>query len=137
MNPMNPRLHHSLYISALASMIALIVLCIAWETVVAPLRPGGSWLVIKVIPLLIPLRGIWKRDVYTLQWSSMLILLFLAEGSVRATTEQGWSQVMAIGEVLLVCMFFVSTLLYLRPYKKAAKKLAREAISKASESVHD
>ena len=134
---MNPRLHHGLYITALGSMIALIILCIAWETVVAPLRPGGSWLVVKVIPLLIPLRGIWKRDVYTLQWSSMLILLFLAEGSVRATTEQGWSQIMAIGELILVCTFFVSTLLYLRPYKKAAKKLAREAISKASESVHE
>ncbi len=134
---MNPRLHHGMYLTALTSMIALIVLCIAWETVVAPLRPGGSWLVIKVIPLLIPLRGIWKRDVYTLQWSSMLILLFLAEGAVRATTEQGWSQAMAIGELILVCTFFVSTLLYLRPYKKAAKKLAREAISKASESVHE
>ncbi|WP_151447257.1 DUF2069 domain-containing protein [Lacisediminimonas profundi] len=134
---MNKPAHQSLYISALASMIALILLCIAWETVVAPLRPGGSWLVIKVIPLLIPLRGIWKRDVYTLQWSSMLILLFLAEGAVRATTETGWSQAMAIGEVILVVVFFVSTLLYLRPYKQTAKRLAKEAIRKASESVNE
>lgn len=134
---MNKPAHQSLYISALASMIALILLCIAWETVVAPLRPGGSWLVIKVIPLLIPLRGIWKRDVYTLQWSSMLILLFLAEGAVRAATETGWSQAMAIGEVILVCVFFVSTLLYLRPYKQTAKRLAKEAIRKASESVNE
>jgi uncharacterized membrane protein len=134
---MNQRLHHSFYLSACASLTALIILCIVWEMLVAPLRPGGSWLVLKVVPLLIPLRGIWKRDVYTLQWSSMLILLFLAEGVVRATTERGYSQAMAIAEVVLVLVFFTSSMLYLRPYKQNAKRLAQEAIRKASESVNE
>lgn len=134
---MNNRTHNALYLTALISMILLILWCIAWESVVAPLRPGGSWLVLKVVPLLIPLTGIWKRDVYTLQWSSMLILLYLAEGSVRAFTEQGWPQRMAIGEIVLVCVFFVATLMYLRPYKQTARRLAKEAIRKASESVHE
>ena len=134
---MNKSTHNTLYLTALISMILLVVWCIAWESVVAPLRPGGSWLVLKVVPLLVPLTGIWKRDVYTLQWSSMLILLYLAEGSVRAFTEQGWSQWMAIGEIVLVCIFFVATLMYLRPYKQTARRLAKEAIRKASESVHE
>lgn len=134
---MNDRTHHGLYLGALSCMIALILWCIAWETVVAPLRPGGSWMVLKVVPLLIPLHGIWKRDVYTLQWSSMLILLYLAEGAVRAYADLGWSQWMAIGEVVLVCGFFITTLLYLRPYKQTARRLAKEAIRKASDSIHE
>src|SRR3989337_1943589 len=103
----------TLYYGAVGSIVALIILCIAWETVLAPLRPGGSWMVLKVLPLLLPLRGILKRDIYTLQWSSMLILLYLAEGAVRATSERGLSAVLGMIEVALVCAFFVCTLLYL------------------------
>jgi uncharacterized membrane protein len=121
------------YGTAVASMLALIVLCIAWETVLAPLRPGGSWLVLKVIPLLIPLRGILKRDIYTLQWSSMLILLYFAEGVVRATTDRGLSAALGWAEVVLVCIFFFCTLMFLRPYKLASKKLAKQVIEKAAE----
>jgi uncharacterized membrane protein len=125
------------YWSAVASVVALIALCVAWELALAPLRPGGSWLVLKVLPLLIPLRGILKRDIYTLQWSSMLILIYLAEGTVRGLTDLGLSATLAWVEVALVCIFFVCTLLFLRPYKKAAKALAREAIKKASESINE
>jgi uncharacterized membrane protein len=134
---MNTTPQKTFYFGAVASMVALIALCIAWEMVLAPLRPGGSWLVLKVIPLLIPLRGILKRDVYTLQWSSMLILLYFAEGIVRALTDAGMSAMLGWAEVGLVSVFFVCTLLYLRPYKQAAKKLTRQIIQKASESVNE
>jgi uncharacterized membrane protein len=121
------------YIGAVTSLLALIVLCIAWESVWAPLRPGGSWLVLKVIPLLVPLRGILKRDVYTLQWSSMLILLYFAEGIVRATTDKGLSATLGWVEVALVGGFFFCTLMFLRPYKLASRKLAKQVIEKAAE----
>ncbi|HEY5801493.1 MAG TPA: DUF2069 domain-containing protein [Burkholderiaceae bacterium] len=126
-------LHKTFYYGACASLIALIVLCLAWETVLAPLQPGGSWLVLKIVPLLWPLAGVLKRDVYTLQWSSMLILLYFTEGVVR-----GWSDMNALSaglgwaEVALVVVYFFCAILYLRPYKKAARKLAREAIEKAT-----
>ncbi len=120
------------YYGAATSLIALIFLCVAWELVLAPLRPGGSWLVLKVIPLLIPLRGVLKRNLYTLQWASMLILLYLAEGLVRATTEPGLSGLLGWAEVALVTVFFSCTVLYLRPYKQAARALARQVIDKAS-----
>jgi uncharacterized membrane protein len=121
------------YVSAVTSLLALIVLCVAWELVLAPLRPGGSWLILKVVPLLLPLRGILKRDIYTLQWSSMLILLYLAEGIVRATTDNGLSATLGWLEVALVGIFFACTLMFLRPYKLASKKLAKQAIEKAAE----
>lgn len=122
------------YTGAVGSLLALIALCVAWELILAPLRPGGSWMVLKVLPLLFPLRGVLKRDVYTLQWSSMLILIYFTEGIVRATSDKavlsaqlGWI------EVGLSCIFFFCTIFYLRPYKKAAKKLAQQVIKKASE----
>jgi len=125
------------YIGAVASLVILIVTCVLWETVLAPLRPGGSWMVLKVVPLLLPLRGILKRDIYTLQWSSMLILIYLAEGAVRAYVDSGLSVTLAYIEIALVCIFFLCTLLYLQPYKKAAKTLARQVIKKASESFNE
>lgn len=120
------------YYGAVVSLVALILLCVAWELVLAPLRPGGSWMVLKVLPLLFPLRGVLKRDLYTMQWSSMLILLYFTEGIVRATSDKGFSATLGWIEVALVSVFFVCTILYLRPYKKAAKKLAQQVIQKAS-----
>ncbi|WP_442947193.1 DUF2069 domain-containing protein, partial [Noviherbaspirillum sp.] len=124
--------HKVFYIGAAGSLIALIALCVAWELVLAPLRPGGSWLVLKVLPLLLPLRGVLKRDLYTMQWSSMLILLYLTEGIVRGASDQGLSATLGWIEVALVCVFFFCCILFLRPYKKEAKKLAQQVIQKAS-----
>jgi len=117
-----------LHFGAAGSLVALILLCLLWELALAPLRPGGSWLVLKVLPLLFPLRGVLKRDVYTMQWSSMLILLYFGEGIVRTSLAitLGWV------EVALSVVYFVCAMLYLYPYKKAAKELARQAIQKAS-----
>lgn len=122
------------HLGASSNLVALILLCLAWELMLAPLRPGGSWMVLKVLPLLLPLRGVLKRDVYTLQWSSMLILVYLAEGLVRATSDTARTSVMlAWVEVALTTLYFVCALAYLHPFKKAAKEIARQAIQKASQ----
>ena len=68
------------------------------------------------------------RDVYTLQWSSMLILVYLAEGLVRATSDAVHTSVLlAWAEVALTCVYFLCALLYLHPFKKAAKEIARRS----------
>ncbi|WP_066738607.1 DUF2069 domain-containing protein [Cupriavidus sp. D384] len=110
---------------SLTSLIALIALCIAWEWFLAPLRPGGSWLILKCVLLLPVLRGVWMRNRYTMQWSSMLILLYFTEGIVRATSDRAPSSWLAWAEVALTLLFFVSTILYLRPYKRRAKTIAK------------
>jgi uncharacterized membrane protein len=130
-----PKIYHT---GAAASLIALIVLLGAWEMVVAPVKPGGSLLALKALPLLLPLRGVLKRDVYTLQWSSMLILLYFIEGVVRGYSDRDeMSRMMAWGETALVCIYFTCALLYLRPYKKAAKKMARELLDKVNRATHE
>lgn len=130
MNEQTAKIYH---LTAAISLIALIALCIAWELFIAPLRPGGSWMVLKVVPLLLPLAGVIRRDVYTLQWSSMLILMYFAEGIVRATSDRDpTSAMLGWVEVVLSTIFFFSALAYLRPYKRAAKQLAKQIIEKAS-----
>lgn len=122
------------YFGAVSSLLALIILCTAWELVLAPLRPGGSWLALKAVPLLFPLIGVIKRDVYTMQWASMMILIYFTEGIVRAVSDKGLSATLGWIEAGLVCVFFFCTIFYVKPYKQAAKKLAQEAIQKAASS---
>lgn len=118
---------------AVASMALLIVWLVAWETVVAPIKPGGSLLALKAVPLLLPLIGAIKRDIYTLQWSSMVILLYFAEGVVRGYSDTNpLSQVMAWGEAAIVIVYFMCSILFLRPYKKAAKQMARELLERVN-----
>jgi len=108
---------------AALSLVLLIALCVAWELWLAPVRPGGSWLVLKVIPLLLPLRGVLKSDNYTMQWSTLLIWLYFTEGAVRATSDHGLSAQLAGAEVALSVLYFTCAAMYLRPLKKIAKTL--------------
>jgi uncharacterized membrane protein len=111
---------------ACASLVMLIALCVAWELWLAPVRPGGSWLVLKVLPLLLPLRGLLRRDNYTMQWSILMIWLYFIEGSVRAASDHGLSQLLAGAEVALVVVYFGCVAMYLRPLKQQARKLKQE-----------
>jgi uncharacterized membrane protein len=109
---------------ATAAFIDLFILCVAWEWFISPLRPGGSWLILKAIPLLFAIPGLWKGNVYTMQWASMLILLYITEGLVRIL-ETGANFWMAALETTIATVGFVSLLMFLKPIKaraKAAKK---------------
>lgn len=99
---------------ASASLIGLIALCLAWELFLAPLRPGGSWLVLKTLPLLLPLRGILNGRRYTFQWASMFILIYFTEGMVRATSDKGAQAALAAGEAMLATIFFVAAIIFCR-----------------------
>ena len=97
---------------ASASLIALIFLCLAWELWLAPIRPGGSLLVLKTLPLLLPLMGILKGRRYTYQWAPMLVLAYFTEGVARAWSDTGLSAWLAGGEVALSVVFFLAAIFY-------------------------
>lgn len=99
---------------ATSSLIALIFLCLGWELWWAPLRPGGSWLVLKAVFLLVPLFGIIRGKRYTYKWLSLFIQFYLLEGLTRATSDQGVSQALAAGETALSLVLFVSLIMYIR-----------------------
>lgn len=125
-----------LHTCAVISLVGLIVLCTSWELVLAPLRPGGSWMAIKALPLLLPLAGVLRRDIYTLQWASMMVHLYFIEGVVRAWSERGMVAYLSSVEITLSTVFFFCAIFFLRPYKQEAKRLANEAIKKAS-AIHE
>ena len=110
---------------ATAAFIDLFILWVSWEWFISPLRPGGSWLVLKGVPLLFAIPGLWKGKVYTMQWASMLILLYITEGLVRIL-ETGLNFWMALVEVILATLAFICLLIYLKPIKTRAKTLAKE-----------
>lgn len=110
-----------LYLAACGSLIALIFLCLAWELRLAPVQPGGSWLALKCLPLLAPLFGILNGRRYSYQWASMLILLYFTEGIVRATTDTGLGQSLAIAETLLSLIFFCAAVGYARLTRPSAQ----------------
>jgi uncharacterized membrane protein len=99
---------------ASAALVALIVLGLAWELWLAPLRPGGSLLALKVLPLVFPLPGIFAGRRYTYQWSTLLILGYFAEGVTRAWSERGAGQALAAAEVVLSLAFFAATVAFAR-----------------------
>jgi uncharacterized membrane protein len=105
---------HKLRLLASASLIALIALCLAWELWLAPLRAGGSLVALKALPLALALRGILGGRRYTYQWSSMLILAYLAEGATRTWSDTGVSQQLAVVEIVMSAVFFASAVSYAR-----------------------
>jgi uncharacterized membrane protein len=102
------------YLGACASLIALILLCLAWELWLAPLRPGGSWLVLKVLPLLLPLRGILAGRRYTYQWATLFIWIYFIEGVVRAWGDAGAARQFAWLEIVLSVAFFAAAAAFAR-----------------------
>jgi len=111
---------------SIAAWIGLIVLGLAWELVLAPLKPGGSWLVLKVVPLLLPLPSMLRGSPYGMQVALLLVLLYVVEAGARIVDPSPvrW---LASTELVMSFVFFVSAVIYLRPFKRAA--LERRASS--------
>lgn len=100
--------------AACGSAIGLILLGLAWELWLAPLRPGGSWVVLKVLPLCLPLPGLLRRRMYTYRWTSLLVWLYFMEGVVRATSDRGAGAQLALLEVVLSVVLFAACALHVR-----------------------
>ena len=104
---------------ALGALIALFVLCLAWELWLAP--TGQRTLAIKALPLLLPMLGLWRYRLYTFRWLSLMIWLYFAEGVVRATSESGPAVWLGSLEVLLSVLIFTACALQVRQRLAAAK----------------
>lgn len=106
---------------AASSLLGLIVLGLAWELWLAPLRPGGSWLVIKVLPLCFPLAGLLRNRMYTYRWVSLMVWIYFTEGVVRAYSDRGLSAQLAMIEVVLCLALFAACALHVRLRLRRAK----------------
>jgi uncharacterized membrane protein len=107
-------------ILAVGSLLGLIVLGLAWELVLAPIRPGGSLLALKVLPLCVPLAGLLKNRMYTYRWVSLLVWLYFTEGVVRAWSDKPPGNILGLIETLLCITLFLACALHVRLRLKAA-----------------
>jgi uncharacterized membrane protein len=90
------------------AVLALCAMLVLWEIWLAPIRPSGSWLALKALPLGLALPGLFRRRPYTRQWLSLLLPLYAAEGIVRAWTEPGRIRVLALAEIVLALVAFIA-----------------------------
>jgi uncharacterized membrane protein len=107
---------------AVGSLLGLIVLGLAWELFLAPLRPGGSSLALKVLPLCVPLLGLLKNRMYTYRWVSLLVWIYFTEGVVRAYSDKAPGNYLAMAEVALCLALFVACALHVRLRLKSVVK---------------
>ena len=99
---------------AVGSLLGLIVLSLVWELWAAPLRPGGSWLALKALPLCLPLAGLLKNRLYTYRWTSLVVWLYFTEGVVRAWGDRAPGKGLALLEVLLCLVLFAACAWHVR-----------------------
>ena len=97
---------------AVGSLLGLIVLGLAWELVLAP--TGNRTLVLKVLPLAVPLVGLLKNRMYTYRWVSLMIWLYFIEGVIRASGDSGLSAALAGVEVALCVILFAACAVHVR-----------------------
>ncbi len=113
---------------ATGSLLGLIILGLVWELWLAPIRPGGSLLALKVLPLCIPLAGILKNRLYTYRWVSLMVWLYFTEGVVRAWSDRPPSNVLAMIEVALCLTLFTACAMHVKlRFKSAAAQEQMQA----------
>jgi len=108
---------------AVGSLIGLIVLSAAWELYLAPIKPGGSLLALKALPLCVPLAGLLKNRMYTYRWVSLMVWLYFTEGVVRAYSDRAPSNYWAMLEVFLCLTLFAACAMHVRLRLRYAKAM--------------
>ena len=107
---------------ALACLLLLAALIVAWELWLAPLRAGGSWLALKALPLVAPLPGLLRWRLYTFRWTCLFVWLYAAEGAVRAWGDRPPGNVLALVQVLLCIALFAACAAHVRLRLRAARR---------------
>ena len=109
---------------AVGSLLGLIALSLAWELWLAPLREGGSWWVIKVLPLTVPLAGLLKNRMYTYRWVALFVWLYFVEGVVRASGDRPPGNRLALLQIALCLVLFAACTLHVRLRQRSAQRAA-------------
>lgn len=99
---------------AFAGLLALTALTVLWELVLAPLRPGGTWLALKALPLAFLLPGVARGGRRARQAATLIVPWYAAEGLVRAITESGRHALVAGASAFLALVTFVALIAWLR-----------------------
>ena len=103
------------YLLTLAGYLGTLALLTAWYSWLAPSPhfPVALILLILVLPLLLPLRGLLHGRAYTFSWSCFLALLYFTHGVVEAYSSAEVRH-LALLEVALASAWFTGAIVYVR-----------------------
>ena len=93
-------------------MLALAALCVAWEAALAP--TGRGTLVVKALPLVALLPGLWRGRLRVVKATTLVVWLYVCEGAVRATSDAWPSAGLAALEVAVAVVAFVFAGMHVR-----------------------
>ena len=111
-------------VAAVALLLALALLCLAWELWLAPLRPGGSWLALKGLPLLLALPGLLRYRMLTYRKLALFVWLYFVEGVVRASGDRPPGNRLALLQIALCLVLFAACTLHVRLRQRSAQRAA-------------
>ncbi len=107
-----PRL---LYVLTLTGYLGTFALLTAWYAWLAPSLhfPVALVLVLLVMPLLFPLRGMLHARRYTITWSCFLALFYFSHGVVE-TWHSEITRCLGVLEILLTTLWFGAGIAYIK-----------------------
>ncbi len=111
---------------------ALMVFGLAWELFLDPLRPGGSWLALKVLPLALALRGLYGGPIYTYKWMSPVIWVYVGEALVRIAGLTPSERLLAWNSLALSTALAIVILAGARAQIRNHKKITAESAGSTS-----
>ncbi|MCC5811659.1 MAG: DUF2069 domain-containing protein [Ectothiorhodospiraceae bacterium] len=113
------RLAHGLIVTCLLALILLLTLWIVWLSPPANSGYVVPLLLLLVLPLLLPLRGLLHGRRYTAAWTSLLAVFYFAHG-VAAAWNEGLLRWLGGLEIALSLGLFTGCLLYIQLHKRSA-----------------
>lgn len=104
----------------MAAYGALLLLVLSWETGWAPATPLPRvfWIVVKTLPLIVPLPWLIRGSPYTHVLASLLLFVYFCEGVALGydaiASSDTSALVYATGEIVFVLLFVVAASIYAR-----------------------
>lgn len=100
--------------AAVAAIVALTLAELLWEIVLAPLRPGGSWLALKALPLALLCAGLARGSLQARKAAALILPLYFGEAILRAVSEGGRHRLVAAMAAALALAAFATLLMSFR-----------------------
>lgn len=103
----------------LLSYLSLIAFITAWITVLSPPQtfPIALVLIVCVVPLLLPLRGVLHGRDKPVNWAAYLSLLYFIHGTTEAFANPD-TRLLGIAEIIISLTVFFTASLYIRHVSK-------------------
>lgn len=107
---------------ALFSFFGLMVTLICWITLAehSSNYPTSALLILALVPLLFPLRGLLHGKPYTHAWTSFLMLLYFSHGVGEVYSAQAFDLYASL-EVLFSFMTFTASITFIKYNAKMRK----------------